>query len=76
MLTKPVLDPFLSTADAAEWLTDRGIPCANTTVRNWCRSKRIAHVESPGGRYRVRESTLAAMLTSNDIAAHERSAAA
>lgn len=67
MTSTQAIDPYLSTAEASEWLRTHGITAASNTVREWCKLQRIAAFCTPGGQYRIRVSTLVAMLAASGV---------
>ena len=54
---------FLTARQAAERLTEAGMPVAKDTVQRWCRDGKIASVRLPGGYYRLRVEDVDALLT-------------
>jgi excisionase family DNA binding protein len=45
--------------------------CTEATVRRWIRSKKLAAVVLPGGNYRVRYGTVAALIQSDTADAED-----
>lgn len=55
---------FLTARQAAERLTDAGVPVAKDTVQRWCREHKLPAITLPGGHYRIRAEDVDAILTS------------
>jgi excisionase family DNA binding protein len=53
---------FLTVRQAAERLTEAGMPVAKDTVQRWCREGKLAAVTLPGGHYRIRTEDVDAIL--------------
>lgn len=54
---------FLTARQAADRLTDAGMPVAKDTVQRWCREGKITAITLPGGHYRIRVEDVDAILT-------------
>lgn len=48
----------LTPSEAAEWLTERGIPTTGRTVRRWCKDGSLPAVLLPSGRVRIPVASL------------------
>lgn len=57
------LPPFLTPRQAAEALTEAGIPISEDAVRRWCRLGHIAAIKLPGGTFHVRGAAIEALLS-------------
>lgn len=53
---------FLTAREAAERLTNAGLPVAKETVQRWCREGQVPAVTLPGGHYRLRVEDVDAIL--------------
>jgi excisionase family DNA binding protein len=54
--------PFLTARQAAERLTDAGMPVTKETVQRWCREGRLPAIATLGGHYRIRAEDVDAIL--------------
>lgn len=53
---------FLTARQAAERLTEAGMPVAKDTVQRWCREGKIPSITLPSGYYRIRVEDVDALL--------------
>lgn len=49
-MTQPTV--FLTVAETVERLATAGIDVTPETVRQWARTKKLQHIQLPGGQYR------------------------
>lgn len=54
---------LLTTGEAAAYLTGRGLPVSDETLRRWAEGSKVRHVKTPSGRLRFARADLDAILS-------------
>lgn len=61
---------YLTPSQAAECLTEAGLPITEDTVRRWAREGKVPALKLPGGTYRIhRTDVLNLLATTGSVAA-------
>ena len=63
-MARPRSSEYLSPAQAADLLTQRGYPISAQTLRRLCAAGKLEHVTTPGGQHRIRKVTVEQFLSS------------